>query len=256
MIPWNPEALELFNRHGEKHRGALLALGADPDEVFSDWKALIESRAAAAGEPEVEPGRVETELPPLLKSSRECPTPDVPPAIPPAPHRNSSPRTPSTLQKWFGRSTAVMLWILGVFLPLGVLVFELLAGFCAEILFDPIPTWGHALLIALVPAANALALALGSRERVRASGTLFRWIGRLNGMAIGIAAFYALQFILVTPIAVMAIVYFGIGFVPLSPLLAFITALAIRSRLRRARFLTNAPPPAAWWRTTTDPSAA
>jgi len=249
MIPWNPEALELFNRHGENHRGALLALGADPDEVFSDWKALIESRAAAAGEREVEPGRVETELIPLLKSSQACPAPDAPPAVPPSPPRDPSPRAPSTLQKWFGRSTAVMLWILGVFLPLGVLVFELLAGVCAEILFDPIPTWGHALLIALVPAANALALAMGSRERVRAAGTLFRWIGRLNGMAIGIAAFYALQFILVTPFAVMAIIYFGIGFIPLSPLLAFISALAIRSRLRRARFLTEAPPPAAWWRT-------
>ncbi len=135
MIPWNPEALELFNRHGENHRGALLALGADPDEVFSDWKALIESRAAAAGEREVEPGRVETELIPLLKSSQACPAPDAPPAVPPSPPRDPSPRAPSTLQKWFGRSTAVMLWILGVFLPLGVLVFELLAGVCAEILW-------------------------------------------------------------------------------------------------------------------------
>jgi hypothetical protein len=91
MIPWNPEALELFNRLGEKHRGTLLALGADPDEVFSDWKALIESRAAAAGEPEVEPGRVETELIPLLKSSQACPAPDAPPAVAPPPPRSVAP---------------------------------------------------------------------------------------------------------------------------------------------------------------------
>ena len=47
MISWKPEALDLFTRHCEDRRDSLLALGADPDEVFGDWKALVETRAGA-----------------------------------------------------------------------------------------------------------------------------------------------------------------------------------------------------------------
>lgn len=249
MIPWKTEALDLFHRRGEEHRDTLLALGADPDEVLADWKALIESRAVAAGEREVEAGRVQAMLAELQNAVRDCPAPEPPPPLHAAPGAVVPPGTSTAVRTWFGRSTTVMLWILGVFLPLGVLLFELLAGLCAEILFDPIPTWGHALLIAIVPVANAFALRMASRERVRAAAGLFRWIGWLNGAAIGVSAYYALQFALLTPFAAIAIAYFGIGLIPLSPLLSFISTLAIRSRLHRVRFLTDTPPPAGWWRT-------
>ena len=242
MISWTPQALSLFQRRCEERRNALLALGADPDEVFTDWKALVDTHAADAGESEVGAARVQTELDILLVDTPSAmdPPSTLPPAVPPA----------SAFRTWFGRSTTVMLWILGVILPLGVVIFEGLAGFCAEMLFDPMPTWWHVLLIALVPAANAAALMAGSRaQTVATAGKHLRWIGVINGLAIGISAFYALQFSLITPFAVLAIIYFGIGLIPLAPLFAFLCAVTLRSRLRRARFLTDVPPPVAWWKT-------
>ena len=38
MITWTPQALSLFQCRCEERRSGLLALGADPDEVFTDWK--------------------------------------------------------------------------------------------------------------------------------------------------------------------------------------------------------------------------
>lgn len=244
MMSWNPEALELFHRHCEDRRDALLSVGADPDEVFSDWKALVESRAAAAGESAVDPTRAQAALTELAGALRDLPPADSPISPACAPHGSGGMR--AGLQR-FGRG---LLWLLGVALPLGVLLFELIAGFSAEILFDPIPTWLHAFLIALVPAANAWALITASRTKAGAPNhRSFRWAGRLNGIALGISAYYALQFAILTPFAAVAVIYFGIGLIPLSPLLALICAVALRLRLARARFLTDFPPLSAAWRT-------
>jgi len=237
MISWNPQALEQFNLHCEAYRDALLAAGADPDEVFADWKSLVESHSAAANEEDVGMERVEVELLDLVPPTNEVPSPPL------SSPSQASPAMPGTLRVWFHRSVTTFLWILGVALPLGVLLFELIAGLCSEILFDPMPTWIHALLIALVPAANAWALLASSRSKHSP------WMGRLNGFAIGISAFYALQFAIITPFAAMAIIYLGIGLIPLSPLLSFGCALILRRRLRLAAVGANNPMPSAWWHT-------
>ena len=234
MIIWKPEALDLFTRHCEDRREALLALGADPDEVFGDWKALIEAHATAAAKIEIETDLVQAELADLFSPVSELSALD-------APAKAST--HPGALRVWFSRSATVLLWLLGVALPLGVLVFEWIAGLCADTLFDPIPTWAHVLLIALVPAANAWALVAAARIRRP------RLVGTLNGLAIGIAVFYALQFAILTPFACMAVIYFGIGLIPLAPLVSFLCALALRRRLRLAAAGAGTPSPAAWWRT-------
>ena len=234
MILWKPEALDLFTRHCEDRRDALLAAGADPDEVFGDWKALIEAHATAAAKIEIEAELVQTELADLFSPVNELTTLDPP---------TQAAIFPGAMRVWFRRGATVLLWLLGVALPLGVLIFELIAGLCAEALFDPIPTWVHVLLIALVPAANAWALIASARIRRP------RLVGTLNGLALGISAFYALQFAILTPFAAMVVIYFGIGLIPLAPLVSFICALALRRRLRLAAAGSGTPPPAAWWRT-------
>ncbi len=236
MITWSPDALTLFQLHCEERRASLLTLGADPDEVFADWKALIEAHSVAAGEPIVSLARAQTELHALLAAAAE-----VPPLEPA--HTLAPPAAfPSTMRVWFGRFNTFLLWALGVVLPLGVLLFELTAGLCSEILFDPLPTWIHVILIALVPAANAWALVAVSK------GKSTRAVGRLNGFAMGISAYYALQFAIITPFAAIAVIYFGIGLIPLSPLVSFLCALALRLRLRRTAVATATPLPTAWWR--------
>ncbi len=272
MTSWTPEALDLFHRQCEERRDSLRAAGADPDELFIEWESLIASRAVAAGESEVAPARVQAELPALLAApvptpqppppaasstspmpaSPEAPTPAPPPSDSPAPASENAPppatdnKAPAPApprkhrQSWRYWTGTILLWALGVVLPLGVLGFELVAGFCAEVLFDPIPTWAHILLVALVPAANAAVLSAASRAKHK------RWLGWVNGAAIGISAFYALQFAIPTPFAVLAVAYFGIGLIPLAPLLAFGCSLALRRRLRRAAATTPLP---RWWRT-------
>ncbi len=225
MIAWNPAALDLFNRHCENRRDALLAAGADPDEVFGDWKTLIEAHAAAAGENEIATDRVQRELIDLVAADGGLADPD------PEPVAAKPVRRGRAVRAAFGRFRTALLWLFGVALPLGVLAFELLAGFCAEALFDPIPTWLHALLIALVPIANAWAL-LATRPQ-RESERAFRIAGRLNGIALGISAYYALQFAIITPFAFIALI-FGAGLLPLAPLLAFLSASALRGRLVHA----------------------
>lgn len=235
MIPWNPDAQRVFDQHCEEQRAALLAAGADPDEVFGDWRALLETRAVAAGETEVQAARVQTELAKLAEalgafaaSRQEASVPSAASARP-------------AWRVWFRRGVTLLLWLLGVALPLGVLAFELIAGFCAELLFDPMPTWLHTLLIALVPAANAWALwAAAGRCQPRPALRI------LNGMAVGIAAFYALQFAVITPFAAIAILYFGIGLVPLAPLLALWAAIVLRFRLLRLPAESRTQFPGLW----------
>src|SRR5438093_6712458 len=53
--------------------------------------------------------------------------------------------------------------LFGVFLPLGTLFAELATHMCAGTFFDPIPTWWHVALVALVPVAN---LARSEERRV------------------------------------------------------------------------------------------
>jgi hypothetical protein len=140
-----------------------------------------------------------------------------------------------------------LLFMFGIILPFGTLVFEVVTGWCTELLFDPIPTIGHALLVAVVPGANFLVwLALTKDYRRN-----LVWLGLANGAAIAISAYYALLFIPVLPIAVMglaAIIYFGLGllsFLPMAPMFSFLCALRYR-RLARLKLCAGGRLPGSW----------
>lgn len=140
-----------------------------------------------------------------------------------------------------------LLFTFGILLPLGTLVFEAVTGMCAGMLFDPIPTIGHALLVAVVPSANFLVwLALTKNYQKN-----LIWLGLLNGAAIAISFYYALLFLPVLPIAVIgfaAIIYFGIGllsFMPMSPLFSFVSSIRYR-RLTQLYLCKDGRLPGLW----------
>jgi hypothetical protein len=116
--------------------------------------------------------------------------------------------------------------IFGVILPAITLGFELYSHACGSSLFDPIPTIWHVLLIACVPAANLWVWINLYNKRYQ------KWLIPFNGLAMGVAAFYAILFIPITPIAVL-ISWLGFGLLPLSPLLSSIACIIGHIKLRK-----------------------
>jgi Vault protein inter-alpha-trypsin domain len=111
---------------------------------------------------------------------------------------------------------------LGVLYPAAVIGLELVGHMCAQAFFDPVPTFGHAVAVLLVPAGNMLVW-----WHLPGSPRNARWLAFANGVAIAIAGFYALLFLPVLPMAVVGLV-FGIGLLPLAPLVSFVCALKLR----------------------------
>lgn len=127
-------------------------------------------------------------------------------------------------------------------LPVFTLGFKLWTQACAGEMFDPTPTWCHALLVALVPATHAAALLLLNRK----DRTPPAWLWWAHSFVTGVAGGYALVFLPLTPFALIGTVFL-IGFLPLSPLLAWICALVVSSALKQQAAQTSAVPPARRW---------
>jgi hypothetical protein len=143
----------------------------------------------------------------------------VPP--PPAPAERSS---------GWSQFVTVLAWLLGVILPAVTLGVELSSRMCAEEFFDPLPTPVHVLLVACVPVASVLGL-IG---RVRRTPRLLSAAVFLNGVAICVGALYTAIFLPLLPLAVIAVLFAGMGLLPLAPLLSLVISLVIRRRLSRA----------------------
>jgi hypothetical protein len=129
--------------------------------------------------------------------------------------------------------------IFGTLLPLTTLTIEILTHQCAEAFFDPIPTWWHVLLVALVPVSNlGVWIAAHRDEPVRG-----RALAHLNALAIGVALAYTLVFIPIVPFAIVALVFMGWGMLPLTPAFSLIAAIGARRALRA---MPGDPPPSVW----------
>ncbi|MBP7828801.1 MAG: PEP-CTERM sorting domain-containing protein [Kiritimatiellae bacterium] len=225
MPEWTESAEAELERYLAEARAAASVSGADPEEVEGDLRGHIERQLEQAGirtATREDLARVLARLGP----ARSTPAGD-PPEAPEKPRRIS----------------LGLIMALGVVLPFITLVFEAFTGLCGEIFVNPIPTLWHVLLVAAVPLANALTW---SRFAFGWPGRL-KLLGRLNGFAIGVALYYTLVFLPVAPFAAIGILYFGIGLLPLSPMLSLIMALAVRRILRRYDRPGGALPPAWRW---------
>lgn len=139
----------------------------------------------------------------------------------------------------YSRTLSGFLLLIGVILPVAALVFELLTGGCAGLLFDPIPNWLHVLAVAYVPIANFILL---KRLWHNPVGELTPWMQGMNTATLVISGVYTLAFLPVTHAAVIGILFFGIGLLPLAPLGALTTALLLGKRMRNWRKLEDAQP--------------
>ncbi len=135
----------------------------------------------------------------------------------------------------------VMLWLFGIILPACTIGLEATYHWCAEALFDPIPSWWHLFLSALVPTANLSAWFAIVRRR---NAWLPR-ISQLNAFALGVSAVWVAMFLPITPFAVVGLMIYGFGLLPLTPLISFFMLTRARGALRRGH-IAPTPLPKVW----------
>lgn len=153
----------------------------------------------------------------------------------------SSPGEVRPEQPPFSHASATLLWVLGIILPAITLLLEVTSHMCAEAgLFDPIPTWWHVGLIALVPVANFLVWLAIRRERI----SWYRPLVYLNTVAIGVSGVYAAVFLPLTPFSIIGLVFI-LGWLALAPMFSFIMSIKARGALRRAA-AGRVPLPSMW----------
>jgi hypothetical protein len=234
MTQWTDAAQARLDQYLAQMRQSLAGSGADANEVAEDLRRHVEEEAAARKLTVVTEQDVAQILARIGAPEVATASNDIPPAPPPAASGSKG--------GWVSKVGAGALLVFGVLLPLGTVVFEFLTSACAGALFDPIPTVGHVALVTLVPLVNLAAwVAVWRREH--------RWrtaLGWANGLAIGVALVYALLFLPATPFAVIGILVYGFGFVPLAALASFICAVILRGRLRRSGGQEAQPLPGLW----------
>jgi hypothetical protein len=159
------------------------------------------------------------------------PAMDVPPALPKRLPLSENPERPpgrraGHLQhhrpKWYHL-------FFGVFIPLATLIIEWSTGFCAQSIFNPIPTIGHILLVALVPIVNLMAWIAMFRNR---EDRIVKPLVFALGAALGVSIVYAVVYLPLAIPGIIAIV-FGIGLLPLTPYFALGTSMSLRTLLKR-----------------------
>ncbi len=234
MTTWTPAAQQELDRHLERARPTLTASGADPAEVSDDLRRHLEAEASAASLRVI----TETDVRRLLAkigapgAGLEA-LPTLPQSPAPAATRPPLPRRKPGFWLLFG----------GVILPSITFAIELVTGMCAGAFFDPLPTFWHVLLVALVPVANGFAWAAVRRDDTRRR-KLLSWA---NGAAFAVTCFYTLLFVPLLLPGIITIFFLGAGLLPLTPLLALIATVFLRQHLRRlGTEETEAPLPGFW----------
>lgn len=112
----------------------------------------------------------------------------------------------------------------GVILPAATLAVELATGLCAGAFFDPIPSWGHVLVVLAVPVINYRLWSAARSDRPASP-----WLTAAAGAAMAIAFVYSLIFLPLLPIALIGVLI-GLGLLPWSPVLALIASAKLAGR--------------------------
>lgn len=127
-----------------------------------------------------------------------------------------------------------LLLLMTTIYPLGVLIIELYKQMCAATFFDPIPTFAHVLLVLLVPVSHGL-IWVNLRYKTFIPPKILLLLG---AAAIGVSGYYTVIFLPLTPLGLVGILLYGLGFLILGPLISLIYGLKL---FRLARETYNQP---------------
>ena len=122
----------------------------------------------------------------------------------------------------------ILVALLGILLPLAALLVELATHTWAGVLMDPIPTWWHVAAILTVPVSCIWAWWSLNRP-----APIHQALFHMNACALGVSIAYTVGFLPTMPLALIGCIVMGLGFLPLSPLLAIIPLVSVRAALVR-----------------------
>lgn len=128
------------------------------------------------------------------------------------------------------RRLTILTWLFGVLLPAGTLFYERFARFCAQHLFDPLPSFLHVVVVACVPFGFLMIL-----NGIHPSDRLHRHVPTILGSILAISLIYTLPFVPLLGVAVVALLFYGLGFLPLAPLLAWLVGIGWAWRLHKGQ---------------------
>lgn len=231
MSEWTETARRALDDYCARSRAALAGTDADANEVIEDLRRHVEEELRGAKLSIV----TEEDVRRVLARVGEPQAVRGNPSSPAGPNAlDAAQTTPGKIRPgWF-------VFIFGVVMPVATLCFEMFTGWSAGVLFDPLPSWLHVALVALVPTANFFVWRAARQKDARHAPLL----GWLNGAAIGIAAYYALMYLPFSPIAAVGVIWFGLGLIPLTPLITVVVTpwlrVVYRQRTECERF------PGAW----------
>lgn len=214
MIEWTESAKRLLNEYCARSKTVLAGGGADPEEVSEDLRRHVEEDVRAARLSVV----TEEDVRRILARIGDPITDAIKGG-------NAAPHLSKTGEESNDRPGFILL-IFGVLLPAVTWIFEIAFGGSAGALFDPFPTWLHVVAVLLVPVVNAW------MWKAARSGNSHRshLLGWLNGAAIGTAVYYSVLYLSFAPFAVVGILFFGLGLLPLSPYFALIATPILRQK--------------------------
>ena len=231
---WTPSARHALDRFLEDYRSRAHT-DVDADEVTADLRRHVEEELAAAGLPvvtEADVARIVARLEPGVRVDPVGGTGAGRPGVGGTSGVELEPASTATTVSGSKPGRCAMgFWLMaGVLLPLVACVIEWVGDWCAEAFFDPFPSAGYGVLALAVPLANLVAWAW-----VRKSwGTVPpRWLLILNAVSAGVATYFAILFLPLMLLAIPAIVFFGLGFLPLAPAASLLVALQLGRRMGR-----------------------
>ena len=224
MNVWTEAARQELDHYLIAVRQQLAGGDADPQEVVENLERHILEEAEARFDGTLTRGDIRLILNELGPLNEEPARPLTAPGEQDAPtNGKGGPRIINPLR------FKLVFTLFAVVLPLIAIGIEVTIHFCAQHLFDPLPTLVHAFLVAGSPICNVL-VGFGRADHLARHRKKYLV---LNGMALGVSFYYSLVFLPLIPLATVAVILYGMGLLPMAPLFSFFGNLKCRRILKK-----------------------
>ncbi len=237
MIEWTESAQAAWAAHEEQLQVRFEDSEADAQEVAQDVRSHIEEEAHKAGLRVIDAAWLESLLNRMEDQEASSSRKTTQESYAKIRFRESLKQTGAWTQ--FRRGT---LWLTAVIWPAITLMFELSTRLCSGYWFDPMPTLLHVLLLGLVPMGNGWVL----WKLAKNPDPVGPWHRAVIAFNTGTSLLYTLMFAPAIPISFMLTIVYGMGLLPITPLVTFLAGLRLWKHVRAAQVQPSRPWTLGW----------